>query len=187
MPINPVVQSAALKSLANIVAQLAARWHDPVPQPLDWQRLVEFAIFGLIQAQLNTHWQRFLEDLFPTRSPQLNKTVDKKSNLPPSSSSTSSISWPNVIGKLLLDQTVGLFIMNTVFLVCVNAVRLQSVTLIYEAVLDRIFGVIRAAWKLWPWVSLVNFLCVPVEKRVLVASCVGFGWNMYLALSVMAK
>ncbi|OBR08128.1 Mpv17/PMP22 family protein [Colletotrichum higginsianum IMI 349063] len=189
MSVNPVVKSAMLKSLASIAAQVAARWHDPIPPPLDWQRVVEFAVFGLVQAQINTHWQRLLEDLFPTRRPQLNELDERSFSdrpLPPSPR-VSGISWPNVIGKLLLDQTVGLFIMNAVFLVCTNAVRLQSAALVYEAVSSRISDVIRAAWKLWPWVSLLNFLYVPVEKRVLVASCVGFGWNMYLAFTVMAK
>lgn len=173
-------QSALLKSSANIVAQLAAGWHDSSPRPLDWQRVLEFAIFGLIQAQLNCWWQQFLEDAFPTRPTDKAPTTTSSQVAP-------GVNWRNVACKLLLDQTLGLFIMNTAFLVCTNAVHLQSATLVLQAVREKIFGVIRAAWKLWPWVSIANFLWVPVEKRVLVASCVGFGWNIFLAFEVMAK
>lgn len=37
-------------------------------------------------------------------------------------------------------------------------------------------------YKLWPAVSLICFTVVPVERRTLVGSLVGFGWGVYLAL-----
>lgn len=43
-----------------------------------------------------------------------------------------------------------------------------------------------AGYKLWPLVSLLNFTVVPVERRVVVASVVGLGWGVYLALKATA-
>lgn len=39
-----------------------------------------------------------------------------------------------------------------------------------------------AGYKLWPAVSLISFTLVPVERRTLVGSLVGFGWGVFLAL-----
>lgn len=170
MPVQTkvILQSALLKSAANLTAQAA----NSSLSAIDWQSVAEFAIFGLIQAHLNCHWQRFLEDTFPTLSPARDKQ--------------STTAWHNVLLKLVLDQTVGLFLMNTVFLVCTSAVRPSNTSLVVE-VNRRIWPLILKAWKIWPACALVNFLWVPVESRVLVASCVGFGWNIFLALFMLAK
>lgn len=165
-----VLQSALLKSAANLTAQAA----NSKLTAIDWQSVAEFAIFGLIQAHLNCHWQRFLENTFPTLSP---RAPDK----------TPRTAWHNVLFKLAIDQTAGLFLMNTVFLVCTSAVRLSNTSQVVAEVNRRIWPLIRNAWKIWPACALVNFLWVPVESRVLVASCVGFGWNVFLALFMLAK
>lgn len=41
-----------------------------------------------------------------------------------------------------------------------------------------------AGYKLWPLVSLCQFTIVPPELRMLVGSCVGVGWNVFLSLFV---
>ena len=43
-----------------------------------------------------------------------------------------------------------------------------------------------AGYKLWPLVSLLNFTLIPVERRIVVASAVGLGWGVYLALKATA-
>ncbi|KAL2108272.1 hypothetical protein VUR80DRAFT_4006 [Thermomyces stellatus] len=186
--LKTVIQSAVLKSAANLTVQLASRWQASSGnlEPIDWRRVIEFAVFGLIQAQLNCWWQQFLEDAFPSRS-HVNSRPGQDGKATSTNYQQSGIKWRNIICKLLLDQSLGLFIMNTTFLICTNAVRLKSVSLVFKAVREKIWPIIRAAWKLWPWVSICNFLWVPVERRVLVASCVGFGWNMILAAMSMAK
>lgn len=171
-----IIQSALLKSAANLTAQVAAQWQSQNPHPIDWQRVAEFAVFGLIQAQLSCWWQQFLEDSLPARDKGEGSSKDKR-----------RIKWLNVACKLILDQTLGLFIMNSTFLVCTNAVGLQSPVLVLQVVKGNIWKIIKAAWKIWPAVSICNFLWVPVESRVLVASLVGFGWNIFLAFFSMAR
>lgn len=39
-----------------------------------------------------------------------------------------------------------------------------------------------AGYKLWPAFSVVSFTLVPVERRTLLGSLVGFGWGVFLAL-----
>ncbi|SPO07387.1 related to glomerulosclerosis protein Mpv17 [Cephalotrichum gorgonifer] len=188
--LKTVIQSACLKTAANLTAQLAARWQTSSPySSIDWQRVFEFTIFGLIQAWLNCGWQQLLEDAFPTR-PNISSQQAKKNDKPAGSVNNlqgGKINWLNVLCKLVLDQTLGLFVMNTTFLICTNALRLRSASLVLQVVREKIWIVIRAAWKLWPWVSICNFLWVPAEQRVLVASCVGFGWNIFLTFISMRK
>lgn len=187
--IATAVQSALLKSSANLLVQIITQWREKESQlAVDWQRVIEFAIFGLIQAQLNWWWQQFLEDILPTRTAASNSKEGQKtaagehdSHPTTAKSRQRPINKSNVVLKLVLDQTLGLLIMNTAFVVCTTAARLRSVTLISEAIQEKTLGVIFAAWKIWPLVSVGNFLWVPVESRVLVSSVVGFGWNMFLA------
>ena len=39
-----------------------------------------------------------------------------------------------------------------------------------------------AGFKLWPFVSALNFTVVPTEKRLLVGSLFGVIWAVYLSL-----
>ncbi|CRL25848.1 Mpv17/PMP22 [Penicillium camemberti] len=157
-----IVQSATLKAFANITAQILQQLKSPTPIPLDWNRVLEFAVFGIVSAPLISLWQRSLDETFPTQNSRIN--------------------WPNVLLKLLLDQTIGLFVANVVFIICTTGARLQSGTLILQEVQARIFRILLAAWKIWPAVSLVNFLWVPWHSRVVVTSLVGFGWNIILSV-----
>ena len=42
--------------------------------------------------------------------------------------------------------------------------------------------VMKAGYKLWPAVNLVQHLFIPVERKMVVGSLVGMGWGVYLAL-----
>jgi len=45
------------------------------------------------------------------------------------------------------------------------------------------WGIMKAGWKLWPIVSLLNYTAVrTVGGRSLVGSLAGMGWNVYLSL-----
>lgn len=39
-----------------------------------------------------------------------------------------------------------------------------------------------AGFKLWPFVSILNFTIVPVDQRLLVGSILGVVWAVYLSL-----
>lgn len=97
------------------------------------------------------------------------------------------IIWRNVLAKLLLDQTIGLLISGSTFLICTNIARVPHPLLVLSVVRARIWPLIKAGWHLWPLVAICNFLWVPVRSRVLVAVCVGFGWSIFLSIFAMKK
>lgn len=42
--------------------------------------------------------------------------------------------------------------------------------------------IIVAGYKIWPLASIVSFSFVPVEKRVVFLSFIGFLWGIYMSL-----
>lgn len=201
--LSTAIRALFLKAAANLTAQLAARWHaqDPIPQPIDRQRVLEFAVYGFFQAQLGFFWHIFLERLFPSRRPVADPAVllskekaddDEESRLSTEGtsvniletikSSRQGVMWWNIAAKLILDQTIGMFTFLTIFLAWTNLFRVQHISEIPDIWRAKIFTIIYASWAIWPWVMTLNFVLVPVEKRQLVSVCVGFCWNIILSL-----
>ncbi|KAJ0383112.1 hypothetical protein COL922a_011160 [Colletotrichum nupharicola] len=190
------LQSATLKASANFTAQIVNQHRQGGAVPLDVRRIFEFATFGFIQGHMNYWWQHFLEDQFPNSA--------SKAAAKAAASSSSSIekgeekpdkpellviggqqppagkNYFNVARKVVFDQTLGLFMMNSAFLIITSALRTGSATITYQIWSERIFDLIKAAWKLWPLVAFCNFCFVPVGYRALVGMTVGFAWNMFL-------
>lgn len=174
------IQSAILKAAANLTAQALSHRGAEAAPGIDWARIFEFAIFGLVSAPLVSIWQRALEETFPTQ----NGAMDSRN--PHAESSTQpnqkyQVNWLNVIVKLLLDQTIGLSFTNIIFITCTTGARLQSMALLSNEIKIRIAGILKAGWRIWPVVSLINFLWIPWEWRVVVTSVVGFGWSIVLS------
>ena len=42
--------------------------------------------------------------------------------------------------------------------------------------------IIVAGYKMWPIASVVNFTLIPVERRIVFLSAVGWVWGVYLSL-----
>ena len=95
--------------------------------------------------------------------------------------------WRNLFAKLILDQTIGLFMSGCIFITITNIARVPHPSLVLPIIHDRVGKLIAAGWHIWPLVALCNFLWVPVRSRVLVAVFVGFGWSIFLSVFAMTK
>ncbi|KPM42958.1 hypothetical protein AK830_g3644 [Neonectria ditissima] len=203
-------QAMAIKVSANLVVQLLMRWNDASSRAwLDWQQVGEFALYGLMGSQVGNVIQFLLEDWFPTRNAPVGGLLpdtlghvrqleekktkaddDKASHEPPQSWRAyfrigDDVSYRNVLAKLVLDQTLGLFISGCIFLTCTNFMRVPQLPMVLDVIRARIWPLIKAGWHIWPLVAVCNFLWVPVRSRVLVAVCVGFGWSIFLSVFAM--
>ncbi|KAI0129150.1 hypothetical protein BJ170DRAFT_624197 [Xylariales sp. AK1849] len=195
--ISTAIQNTFIKAAANLTAQLAVQWNAKDPQPLDIQRLFEFATFGFCGALIGYIWHHILEHHFPTHTvPRISHPPviapgekDKDATaLPPSAdqnATATSISWRNILAKLVADQTIGLCIMISTFLIITNVARVPHVADVVGIIQQKLWRLLLAAWHLWPIVAVCNFLWVPVRWRVIVSSCVGFLWNIFLSLVSM--
>lgn len=182
---------------------------------MDWQQVIEFAFYGALGSQIGNVVQFVLEDWFPTGNASQTggdvlpdimsnpKALDEKGNdeaLVPGGGTTTGwrwrrrrkclnispdIIWRNILAKLLLDQTIGLLISGSTFLICTNIARVPHPLLVLAVVRARLWPLIKAGWHIWPLVAICNFLWVPLRSRVLVAVCVGFGWSIFLSIFAM--
>lgn len=48
--------------------------------------------------------------------------------------------------------------------------------------LQDFWPLMQAGWKVWPFVSLLNFTVVPLERRTLVGSLFGLVWGIYMSM-----
>ncbi|PKS08640.1 hypothetical protein jhhlp_005027 [Lomentospora prolificans] len=191
-------QGMAMKVSANLVVQGLAHRRSPETSPFDGQQVLEFALYGFIGSQVGNVVQYLLEDWFPTGTSQGGEVLpatmasgqiekkDDDSSLAGKGRTCLRISpdliWRNVLAKLVLDQTFGLFISGCVFLICTNIARVPHPLMVVQVIEQKIFALVRAGWHIWPLVAICNYLWVPVRSRVLVAVFVGFGWSIFLSI-----
>lgn len=193
-------QAMAIKVSANLVVQFLKRYKTTEQRPFDWQQVIEFAFYGFIGSQANNIIQFILEDLFPTGKIQNAEVLpdllghdreleEKKDDDAPAGSRkkrwfdiSPDVIWKNILAKLILDQTICLFISAVIFLVCTNIARVSHPYLVFLVIRQRVWTLVKAGWHIWPLVALCNFLWVPVRHRVLVAVVVGFGWSIFLSV-----
>ncbi|KAL4744984.1 hypothetical protein BDW72DRAFT_208571 [Aspergillus terricola var. indicus] len=181
---NVILQSTLLKTAANLTVQVAKIWgrDDSALQDIEWLSVAEFAVCGVLQAEIGWHWHNFLENTFPTSQPAPPNDYEEKQK-----HQERKEYWLHIFLKLMLDQTAGSFAMNTVFIICTTAARVSSLNALGIELDKRIWPLILDVWKIWPAAALASFLWVPVGWRVLVSSCVGFAWNIFLSIWTLAR
>jgi hypothetical protein len=98
----------------------------------------------------------------------------------------------NVFIKFLLDQTFGAVVNTLMFLAYmayINASQ-QGNQNAWGAVArecsDKTWPMMKDGYKFWPTISLISFLWVPLDKRVVFGCSVGVIWGIYLSLAVEA-
>lgn len=106
------------------------------------------------------------------------------------------LSKRNTAAKTVLDQTVGAALNTLLFSCFMHGARQVMVgsggEVAWEAVWGRargeFWGLLRAGWTFWPFVSLVNFVFLEtVEARNLVGGLAGLGWGVYMSLFAAGK
>lgn len=98
----------------------------------------------------------------------------------------------NVLIKFILDQTFGAVFNTTMFLVFMGYVNAPvdgvgksgAWDAVSKEVTDKFWPILLDGYKLWPFYSLISFLFIPVDKRIVMGCLVGVGWNIYLSLMV---
>lgn len=71
------------------------------------------------------------------------------------------------------------------FLLSGGAVRYENVdwTIVWAKSCVEFWGLVKASWVFWPFVSLANFaLLKTVTARNLMGSLAGLGWGIYMSM-----
>ena len=151
--------------------------------------MLKFAIFSIISNPPNIIWQTFLEDLFPNNVPATPTPSEKSSK---KVATTTQRSTRNIFIKFLLDQTVGALVNNLMFLAFIaytgpsNTPDVSAWTAVSTTVRENLVPMAIDGYKFWPAVSLISFLWIPVQQRVVFGCAAGMLWGIYLSLMVKA-
>lgn len=96
------------------------------------------------------------------------------------------MSKTNVLIKFLLDQTVGAVVNTLLFISFMGYANAGDWNVVVQNCKDNTWPMIKDGYKFWPLISLISFVWVPVEKRVVFGCSVGVVWGIYLSLAVGA-
>ncbi|CAO2651006.1 Nn.00g093030.m01.CDS01 [Neocucurbitaria sp. VM-36] len=185
--ISQTLQGAVLSITSNILAQAITSYKESTPFSINFVPVFKFALFSIISNPPNIIWQNFLEDLFPTNIPlSLPPTSEKK----PTSPAKTRTSKTNILIKFLLDQTIGAVINTLMFLGYMGYVNASASQDAWGHVAtecrNKTWPMMKDGYKFWPAISLISFVWVPVDKRVVFGCSVGVIWGIYLSLMVDA-
>ncbi|KAK9439658.1 Mpv17/PMP22 [Metarhizium brunneum] len=193
MTLSPIavatLQATGLSTASNMCAQFLDHYQQQRPFSLDPLQLLRFLLLTLLTTPPNYHWQQFLERRFPahipTRRPyeaiELQQIVEEggeRQAQPPE-----AFSYRNTLTKWFIDCiTVGAVLNTVAFLVIMGVLKARSPGSIWQSVVDDTIPIIVAGYRIWPLASIVSFSVIPVSKRIVFLSFIGFLWGIYMSL-----
>ncbi|KAK5374828.1 hypothetical protein LTR20_001119 [Exophiala xenobiotica] len=163
------LQAAILSAVSNLLAQFLKAHRENRPLTISVRPLLHFVMFTIISCPPNILWQDFLEDRFPAYTYS-------------ATSSDKVLSRRNTAHKLLFDQTLCAFVNTVAFVAAMAAFKGKNMKSVRRDVERDTIPLMINGWKLWPMVAFLNFVFVPVNHRIIVASIVGLFWGIYLSL-----
>lgn len=164
--------------------------NDQKPFSLHIAPIIKFAIFSIVSNPPNVVWQGILENAFPTNVPVSPAAPSEKTQK--DKPVKTQMSKRNVLIKFILDQTFGAVLNTLMFLVFMGYVNepgaavgnVEAMQVVVKEINEKFWPMILDGYKFWPIVSLLSFVWVPVDKRVVFGCSVGVLWGIYLSLMV---
>ncbi|GIJ90007.1 hypothetical protein Asppvi_008954 [Aspergillus pseudoviridinutans] len=175
------LQAALVNAGSNVLAQGIKAWRDQTPFELDLQALFQFTTCAFVLSPLTYVWLESLESSFPGSSEDtsVTKSAAEKNG---SKQGKQKLNVKNTVVKVVIDQTVGAAINTVAFVMTMGLLRGQDFEVIKAQIQNDFWPIMLAGFKLWPFVSILNFTVVPADKRLLVGSLFGVIWAVYLSL-----
>ncbi|PNS14367.1 hypothetical protein CAC42_6880 [Sphaceloma murrayae] len=193
--VTATVQATMLACASNVMAQVLDQWKKGEAFSFSVGDFLRFALLNVIVAPPNFIWQGWLEKMFPAMKPVsgLKSPTPEEIELGESQGFIEKdtreqeqqrvFSWANTFKKWFVDCiTVGAIINTVAFLVIMGIMKSKSIPEIGAAVRKDTIPIIVAGYKIWPFASVISFTFVPVEKRIVFLSSVGFLWGIYMSL-----
>ncbi|KAF7925984.1 uncharacterized protein EAE98_003311 [Botrytis deweyae] len=177
--VNTTVQSCVLSGISNIIAQFISAYQNNTDFTINWTPVIHFVLYGALSAPPNFYLQSLLESLLPSKKQSSPRDVSEKK----AAQSKPALSVTNTILKVLIDQTLLAVLNVMLFLITFSLFRGATLPQAIQSAESEYWGMMKAGWKLWPFVSLSNFAVIKsVQGRALLGSLAGIGWNVYLGL-----
>ncbi|KIW09249.1 uncharacterized protein PV09_00173 [Verruconis gallopava] len=181
--VNTVIQATLLSMFSNILAQILDSYQKNTSLSINFTPVLHFAVYAALSTPINVGWQDWLENTFPSKRPSTanQSNSHEKANVP-EPTHDGALHILNTFTKFVLDQTVGALFNIPLFIGIIGALKGQSMEHILGKIQEDSFDIYFSGMKLWPPVSLVSYVFVPPEHRVIFGSIAGVIWNIYLSL-----
>jgi len=204
--------SAALSSVSNILAQILEAYRGGVPFAFDVAMFLRFVTVTFLTAPPNYMWQQLLERTFPayerTGNGNNNHSLSEKKEknddprdlekqLPHDTMERGGVgvgargemtpkpklNIKNTLTKWFIDCiTLGAIFNTIAFFTLMGILKRQPGAVIMHNIRTETIPLIVAGYKIWPFVSIISFSCVPVERRIVFLNFVGLLWGIYMSL-----
>ncbi|PWW73622.1 hypothetical protein C7212DRAFT_299935 [Tuber magnatum] len=184
--INASIQAALLSAFSTLLAQSLQAYNLNTTLSFNFTPAYQFALHALLSTPPNFIWQEWLEAAFPADVPVPISGRVTEGRRSGSAVVQTRISKSNTLRKFLLDQFLGAPVNNALFLAAMAGFRGLPMEGVVQYVRAEFIPLSLASYKLWPLVSIIAFLFVPVERRLLFGGFVALGWNIYLSLLMAA-
>lgn len=89
--------------------------------------------------------------------------------------------------KLVIDQTIYVSFYNVIFLGCCGLLSLQSPSRVFTDVRENYWPVLKAGWRLWPFVHILTYTVIPTSHKLLWVDAVEVAWVTYLSMVANRK
>lgn len=167
--LKATVQAILIGAVSNVVGQAISAQQGNKPFSFDVQTFIFFLVWTLVSCPPNILWQIYLEQRFPASKRDV-KTGEK------------SLSKGNTIKKFLMDQSFGATANTVGYIAALAAWRGNDSAAVKAEVQKNFWPIMQAGWRVWPFFSLLSFTIIPLDKRPLAGSLVGFAWSIYMSL-----
>jgi hypothetical protein len=167
---------------------------------IDPVTIAQFVFYTVVNVPINCLWQDWLEATFPGSTAvavdEAEAKEKKKAGKPVEVKK--AVNVQNILIKFVCDQTIGAAFNIPIFLASIGLAKGQGVDQIVSTIqkvstssredtacsdhAKDALSIYIAGAKLWPAVSLISFIAIPVERRVIFGSIAGVIWNIYLSL-----
>lgn len=88
--------------------------------------------------------------------------------------------WPT-LWKIALDQTAYLAFYNTVYYLVLGRLARRPLAQIARQYAEQFWQLLRAGWRLWPFVGIITYTVVPTAHRVLFVDVVEIAYSAILS------
>ncbi|KAE8354756.1 hypothetical protein BDV28DRAFT_130291 [Aspergillus coremiiformis] len=183
MALPPIVkatlQAALINAGSNVLAQTIQSYRDEKPFELDLQTLFQFTTCAFVMSPMTFLWLEGLESVLPGYA---EKPATKPKTEKGDRRKQKKLNVKNTVAKIVIDQIVGGAWATVLFSLTMGLLRGEESGVIVDQIRTDFWPLLIAGFKLWPFVSILNFTVVPADQRLLVGSVFGVVWAVYLSL-----
>ena len=90
-------------------------------------------------------------------------------------------SWVSPLVKVGIDQTIWSLFWNSLYYILLGILKAESPRVIISSVRQSWWDLLKAGWRLWPFVHICTYGIIPVQHRLLFVDTVELLWVCILS------